>query len=119
MQHVCKYGQKCLEGCEILSKSQFALDLALHVYVSFKNKKSLTLINLTTPLSATSTMPRKAQPKAKAAKTASVDIVPPQPCASGSVGTLPKARPQPRLITVERLDEGGRQEQLDYVIYYR
>ena len=31
MQHVRRYGQKCLEGCEILSKSQFALDLALCV----------------------------------------------------------------------------------------
>ena len=44
-------------------------------------------------------MPHKAQPKAKAAKTASVDIVPPQPCASASVGALPRVHPQPQLIT--------------------
>ena len=44
-------------------------------------------------------MPHKTQPKAKAAKTTSADIVPPKLCASASVGAPPKAHPQPQPIT--------------------
>ena len=89
---VCRYGQKCLEGCENLCK--FLIHSCLSSTCHLRTKITNLDYSDHPALSESSTMPCKA----------SVDIVSPQPCASASVGTLPRACPQPWLITASCYD---------------